>query len=84
LAKPTPKKPRRRWRAQPERTLRNTKPPIWRRIQMPGSMTLADLHRAVQAAMGWYSCHLHDFDVGGTRYGDPSHKDDFDDDIGLN
>jgi hypothetical protein len=53
-------------------TLRNTKPPIWRRILMPESMTLADLHLAIQTAMGWYSCHLHDFDVDGRRYGDPS------------
>jgi hypothetical protein len=39
-------------------TLRNTKPPIWRRILMPESMTLADLHLAIQTAMGWYSCHF--------------------------
>jgi Plasmid pRiA4b ORF-3-like protein len=59
--------------------LRNTKPPIWRRILMPESMTLADLHLAIQTAMGWYSCHLHDFDVDGRRYGDPSDTDDWDD-----
>jgi hypothetical protein len=60
-------------------TLRNTKPPIWRWILMPKSMTLADLHLAIQTAMGWYSCHLHDFDVDGRRYGDPSDTDDWDD-----
>lgn len=57
-------------------TLRNTKPPIWRRILMPGSMTLGDLHLAIQIAMGWYDSHLHDFDVDGQRYGDPSTTDD--------
>ena len=60
-------------------TLRNTKPPIWRRILMPASMTLADLHLAIQTAMGWYNCHLHDFDVGGRQYGDPSDADDWND-----
>jgi Plasmid pRiA4b ORF-3-like protein len=60
-------------------TLRNTKPPIWRRIVMPASMTLAELHLAIQTAMGWYNCHLHEFDVDGRRYGDPSHTDDWDD-----
>jgi hypothetical protein len=81
LAKAAAKKPAATGVLSLKVTLRNTKPPIWRQIQLPVSMTLADLHRAVQAAMGGYSCHLHDFDVGGTRYGDPSNKDDFDDDI---
>jgi hypothetical protein len=60
-------------------TLRNTKPPIWRRILMPGTMTLADLHRAIQIAMGWDNSHLHDFDTGDERYGDPTTTDDITD-----
>jgi len=81
VAKPAPpKRPAAAGMLSLKVTLRNTKPPIWRRILMPGSMTLADLHMAIQAAMGWYGCHLHDFDVGGRRYGDPSDTDDFDDD----
>jgi len=51
-------------------TLRGTRPPVWRRLLMPGTMTLGDLHQAIQAAMGWEDCHLHAFDVGGRRYGD--------------
>jgi hypothetical protein len=43
---------------------------------MPGSMTLADLHLAIQITMGWGDCHLHDFDVGGEQYGDPNTTDD--------
>nr|WP_292386919.1 hypothetical protein [Mesorhizobium sp.] len=35
-------------------TLRGTKPPVWRRLVMPGTMTLGDLHQAIQAAMGWH------------------------------
>ena len=57
-------------------TLRHIKPPIWRRILVPGCMTLADLHLAIQAAMGWQNGHLHAFDINGEQYGDPSMMDD--------
>jgi len=57
-------------------TLRHIKPPIWRRILMPGGLTLGDLHTAIQRTMGWDDGHLHDFDVAGERYGDPSTTDD--------
>jgi hypothetical protein len=52
-------------------TLRHIRPPIWRRILMPRDMTLADLHRAIQAAMGWEDAHLHSFTVGGRHYSAP-------------
>jgi hypothetical protein len=57
-------------------TLLRTKPPIWRRILVPASMTLAELHEAIQAVMGWYDSHLHAFDLGGTQYGDPDTMED--------
>jgi Plasmid pRiA4b ORF-3-like protein len=57
-------------------TLRGTKPPIWRRLLMPGTMTLADLHQAIQAAMGWEDGHLHAFDIDGRQYGDRRTLDD--------
>ncbi len=60
-------------------TLLNVKPPVWRRIVVPRSMTLDDLHTAIQIAMGWDGGHLHDFDVAGERYGDPSTTDDVED-----
>lgn len=50
-------------------TLADSKPPIWRRIQTPGSVTLAGLHRIIQAAMGWEDAHLHQFIAGGIVYG---------------
>jgi len=43
--------------------LKKTKPPIWRRIQVPESYTFWDLHVAIQNAMGWNDSHLHQFDV---------------------
>jgi hypothetical protein len=44
-------------------TLKNSKPPIWRRIQVPETYTFWDLHVAIQDVMGWLDYHLHLFDV---------------------
>lgn len=55
-------------------TLKHTKPPIWRRVQLK-DCHLGKLHDIIQSAMGWYDCHLHLFDVGGEQYGVPSEDD---------
>ncbi len=52
-------------------TLWGSKPPIWRRVQTPGSTTLAGLHHIIQVAMGWEDYHLHQFSIGGVIYGAP-------------
>jgi hypothetical protein len=57
-------------------TLRHTKPPIWRRLLVPGDMTLGDLHVAIQAAMGWHDGHLHAFHIADRQYGNPRQVDD--------
>jgi pRiA4b ORF-3-like protein len=57
-------------------TLHDTEPPVWRRLLIPGEMTLGDLHQAIQAAMGWDDDHLHTFDIAGREYGDPDGVDD--------
>ena len=44
-------------------TLRDIKPPIWRRIQVPETYTFWDLHVAIQDAMGWEDYHLHEFEI---------------------
>jgi len=44
-------------------TLRGIRPPIWRRILVPGTYTFWDLHVAIQSAMGWLDCHLHQFEI---------------------
>jgi len=51
--------------------LRRVRPPVWRRVLVPGEITLAELHDVIQAAMGWTDSHLHLFDVGDARYGVP-------------
>lgn len=42
-------------------TLKDIKPTIWRRIQVPKTYTFWELHVAIQDAMGWNDCHLHEF-----------------------
>lgn len=51
-------------------TLQGVEPPIWRALQLPADATLGELERAVQAAMGWESYHLHVFTVRGRDYSD--------------
>ncbi len=43
-------------------------PEIWRRITVPSSLTLTELHAVIQAAMGWRDCHLHIFEIEGRRF----------------
>jgi hypothetical protein len=52
-------------------TLRDSKPPIWRRVQVPSDITLGKLHKIIQLAMGWYDCHMHEFEIQGQSYGQP-------------
>jgi hypothetical protein len=51
-------------------TLKDVRPPIWRRIQVKDG-TLDALHEHIQTAMGWTNSHLHQFEIKGTFYGDP-------------
>jgi hypothetical protein len=51
-------------------TLRESHPPIWRRIHAK-DCTLDKLHEHIQTAMGWTNSHLHDFRIEEQRYGDP-------------
>lgn len=52
-------------------TLKGSKPPIWRRMQVTSETTFAQLHRILQRVMGWEGYHLYQFVVGGMAYGDP-------------
>lgn len=42
-------------------------PKVWRRVLLPGDITLGDLHAAIQVAMGWEEAHLHQFVLRGKR-----------------
>ena len=56
-------------------TLKGIRPPIWRRVQVPGTLPLARLHEVIQTVFGWTDSHLHQFVVADKTYGQP---DDFD------
>ena len=56
-------------------TIMGIKPPVWRRVVVPSRSTLAELHDVVQAAFGWWGYHLHDFNIGGVRYGSDDGED---------
>ena len=49
--------------------LAGTAPLVWRRIRVPAAYSFWDLHVAIQDAMGWLDCHLHQFRVADPRSG---------------
>jgi hypothetical protein len=57
-------------------TLRHIKPPIWRRLMIPASLSLYDLHRLLQVCLGWGNQHLHGFDFRRDKFGAPDILDD--------
>lgn len=48
--------------------LNDVRPRVWRRIRVPGAITLDRLHYAIQASMGWNAAHRHVFIIGRSRY----------------
>ncbi|MFR9774937.1 plasmid pRiA4b ORF-3 family protein [Micromonospora sp. MS34] len=52
-------------------SLAGARPPVWRRVLVPGGYTLDRVHRVVQHAMGWRDCRLHSFEIDGRQYGEP-------------
>jgi hypothetical protein len=57
--------------AQLKVALSQVRPPIWRRVLLPATATLGDLHEVIQVLFGWDGDHLHVFESGKKRYGDP-------------
>jgi Plasmid pRiA4b ORF-3-like protein len=58
-------------------TLRGSKPPIWRRFEVPSDISLRDLHTVVQIGFGWQDRHLHVFETTAGHFG--TRDPDFDD-----
>ena len=44
-------------------------PQIWRRLIVPSGFNLRELHLVLQAAFGRTNAHLHEFEIGGLRFG---------------
>lgn len=57
-------------------TLKNSQPPIWRRIQVRSNITLNMLHKILQVVMPWEDEHLHQFIINETLFDIP--KDGYD------
>jgi hypothetical protein len=53
-------------------TIEGTAPPIWRRLIVPATSTLGQLHQILQIAFGWEGYHLHQFTIGDVSYTDPT------------
>ena len=51
-------------------TLRDLKPPVWRRVQVK-DCSLSRLSDVIQTCMGWEGYHLHAFEIGGEQYSEP-------------
>ncbi len=56
--------------------LLEVRPPIWRRVLVPATITLDRLYAVVREAMGWSDMHLHEFQLGRGRWGDVDLEDD--------
>lgn len=48
--------------------LLDIEPAIWRRVLVPASFTLRELHAVIQGAMGWQDYHLHMFEIDGRSF----------------
>lgn len=46
-------------------TIKDIRPPIWRRLQVEGFLTFAQLHSVLQVAFGWLDYHLYRFAFDG-------------------
>ena len=49
--------------------LKHLSPMIWRRVLVPTSMTLRELHGVIQVSMGWEGHHLYVFNLHAVDYG---------------
>jgi hypothetical protein len=42
-----------------------SKPPVWRKVEVPQNITFAELHLVIQASFGWGNYHLYQFSPSG-------------------
>lgn len=62
-------------------TLNDSKPAIWRRVLVPDSISLHQLHNILQIVMGWTNSHLHQFIMEDEYYGEPEEEDGYSEDM---
>ena len=60
-------------------TIKNTHPPVWRRLQIPAGITFHELNAIIQLAFDWSGYHLYSFEIGNLLIEIPDDiYDDFD------
>lgn len=50
-------------------SLANSHIPIWRRFLITEDYRLDRFHQVIQIVMGWWNSHLHEFEIGGRKFG---------------
>jgi hypothetical protein len=50
------------------------KPPVWRRLELPSTLRLDELHGVLQAVFGWTDSHLHRFSLGDSAWDDGAER----------
>jgi hypothetical protein len=50
-------------------TLAGSRPPVWRRVEVPSAIALHSLHQVIQAVFGWEGYHMWVFETPSGRYG---------------
>ena len=58
-------------------SLYGAKPPVWRRLEIPGAMPLSLVHAVLQIAFDWHDYHLHVFETVCGQFGSPAQDDDW-------
>jgi len=58
-------------------SLKDAKPPIWRRFLVDSSVSLPKFHEAIQIVMGWTNSHMHQFIARNRYFGVPDPDFDF-------
>lgn len=56
---------------QIKNSLKEVKPPVWRRFQVSGNISLYKLHQVIQVLMDWYDYHLFEFTINNVPFGIP-------------
>ena len=52
-------------------------PAIWRRIRVPESYSLHQLHRVLQLVFSWLDYHLYAFEIGNRRFERPDRESEY-------
>jgi hypothetical protein len=58
-------------------SLNDTKPEIWRFIQVDSNISLNELHHVIQISMGWTNSHLYSFKIDEIEYSLPEYNYDY-------